>query len=84
MFEIGNFDMIDTEGLEEYLDEEVGEADKSDKTFDASSVLSESTIDAGYDSSNVILNSTLNLVILALTIGIALIVLLLRLLCYKF
>ena len=27
MYEIGNFDMIPTDGLEDYLDEQVGEAD---------------------------------------------------------
>ena len=44
MFEIGNFDMIPTDGVEGLIEQEVGDADKSEYVFDAQSKLSESTI----------------------------------------
>ena len=82
MFEIANFDLIPTDELEDIVDEEVGEADQSE-TFDPSTKLSDSTIEAGYDSANVILSSTLNLLILSSAIGVAVIVIILRIFCFK-
>ena len=83
MFEIGNFDLIPTEQLEGYLDDEIGEADKSENTFDAEEVLSESTIDAGYDTTNVVQSSFLNLILLSSIIGAVILIILLRLFCFK-
>ena len=54
MLEIASFDMIPTDGLEEVIEDEVGEDDKSEELFDASATLSAATIDAGYDSVNAI------------------------------
>ena len=83
MFEIGNFDLIPTEQLEGYLDDEIGEADKSENTFDAEEVLSDSTIDAGYDTTNVVQSSFLNLILLSSIIGTVILIILLRLVCFK-
>ena len=84
MFEIGNLDMIPTEDLEQVIDESVGDADLSEKVFDASSNLSDSTIDAGYDSTNILLGCTLNLLIFAMVLLISLLVIILRLVCSRF
>ena len=84
VFEIGNFDMIPTEPLEELLDESIGEADLSEEVFDPSEKLSDSTVEAGYDSSNVILNSTLNLLIISTVIVVTLLVIIMRLACSRF
>ena len=81
MLEIASFDMIPTDFLEEVIDDEVGEADKSDDIFDASMTLSDSTIDAGYDSANAIMNSILNLIVFAVIVAIVLFILVLRVFC---
>ena len=84
LFEIGTFDLIPTEALEEILDEQIGEADLSEDVFDSTENLSDSTIDAGYDNSNVILNSTLNLLIFLTVLVVTLLVVILRLFCARF
>ena len=84
LFSIGTFDMIPTESIEESLDELIGDADLSEDVFDPSEKLSESTIEAGYDSSNVILNSTMSLLIILLVFVIALLVIITRLACSRF
>ena len=60
----------------------MGEADKSEQNFNATSVLSESTIKAGYDSSNVVLNSTFQLIMLISVLLIVILIVLIRVFCY--
>ena len=83
MFEIGNFDMIPTDQIEGLIDYEVGEADKSDSKFNAEDVLSDSTIEAGYDSANIVNSNLLNLILLSLVVLVVVIIIILRIFCFK-
>lgn len=56
------------------VDIEVGEDDKTEVNFDAEDKLSESTIAAGYEDSNNVLNSLLNLTIICAVLVIAILV----------
>lgn len=84
MFEVSNFDMIPMEYFEDAIVQEVGEDDLGDEIFDAESKLSDSTIDAGYDSANSATNNALNLILLSSIICLVILGVILRLLCYKF
>ena len=57
MLEVSTFNIIPTDIIEDYIDEYVGKADKSEENFDAEANLSEQTIDAGYESSDVVKSS---------------------------
>lgn len=57
LYELATLDLIPTDYAEEMIVEKVGQNDKSESNFDADEHLSDSTIEAGYDSSNVIISS---------------------------
>lgn len=83
MFEIGSFDLIPTDELEALIDKEVGDADLSSEKFDAEAKLSQSTIDAGYDSANSAESNLLNLIMLSVVIGALVCGLILKVLCCR-
>lgn len=82
MFELGNFDLIPTDSLEEILSDEIGEADHSEN-FDPSEKLSDATIEAGYDSTNNMQGSLLNLIMGSVVVLVVIIVVILRIFCFK-
>lgn len=65
------------------LNDEIGEADHSAELFDAESTLSEATVEAGYDSANSVQGSILNLIMGALIVVGAIIIIILRIFCFK-
>ena len=55
LYELANFDLIPTDELEERLNKEIGiDEDEDEDSFDLDEFLSETTISAGYDSSDTI------------------------------
>ena len=65
------------------MKKEIGDADKSE-SFNYKAVLSDTTIDAGYDGSNVINGTIFNLITMGVIIVVFLILILMRIFCYKF
>ena len=83
LYELATFDLIPTDWAEDKISEEVGLADKSETNFDAEAHLSDGIIEAGYDSSNVMLNSILQITMIAAGIVAGILLLLLRVFFYK-
>ena len=83
ILEIANLGVIPTENFEEYLEIKIGEANKSDSIFNVEDHLSESTIEAGYDSADAVLNNIFSLVLVCFIVFCTVVILLLRLLCFK-
>ena len=79
--ELSNFDIVPTEYLQNFIDESVGDADISEEKFEADEVLSESTIKAGYDSPNVVINSVFQIVLISSIMLLVIIMLILRYSC---
>lgn len=83
MLQIATLDLVPTDDLEEVVDEEVGKADHSEESFDLDGILSHSTLEAGYDNANIVLNSTFNLLTVAAIVVFLLLIMALRLLCSR-
>ena len=79
LYDLAQFDLIPTEFASGFVDEQT----ESVEEFDAYEVLSESTIEAGYESSNVVTSTILILLILACVIVICVLVVILRIFCFK-
>ena len=83
ILEIANMGVIPTENFEEYLEITIGDANKSDSIFNAEDHLSESTIKAGYDNADAVLNNIFSIILLCFIVFSTVVILLLRLLCFK-
>ena len=83
MLEIGNMGILPTDKVEEYFDELVGDADLSEINFNAEDYLSESTIEAGYDSSNAVLNNFFNFILISVVLAVFILIGILRIICYR-
>ena len=79
LYDLVMFDLIPTDFFESLVDENT----ESVEEFDAYGVLSDSTIEAGYESSNVVTSTIFTLLILACTLAICILVIILRLFCFK-
>lgn len=86
LYELANLDMIPTDDIEEKLNERIGaneEEEDEDEKFEPSDFLSDTTIEAGYDSSDSISGNILTYMLLGAGLAIGLLLLVLRLCCWK-
>ena len=85
MLQIANFGVIPTDQLKKLLEDKIGNADQIDKDFEdkAGEVLSETTIEQGYNNSNVITGNILSLIIIGLVVVVLVILLIMRICCYR-
>ena len=88
LYELANLDMIPTDAIEERFDEEVGvdsdeDEDEDEDSFEASDFLSDLTVEAGYDSSDIVSSNMLTYILLGAGVAIGIILLMMRLCCWK-
>ena len=86
LYELANFDLIPTDWAEDYIDEQVGEADQSEQNYDSQTQarLSKTMIKEGIAESNVVENNILNYIVYGGCAATLIMLVLLRVFCFKF
>ena len=83
LYQLAAFDLVETDKLEEFIQSEIGDANQSEESFDPKTVLSDSTIQAGFESADVVNGNMLQIVFYSAGVFACLIILIIYLICRK-